>query len=90
MMRDMSENRGLADTGLADHLNRQSSIQRRERRGQFHPAIEQPPSRLRTKNNWRRPGVYLRLLDLRGFADQGAARITNLDDIASDGDLTRN
>ena len=75
MMRQLPEEGCLADPGLAGQFNGQSAIEARKRRRQLHLSSEQAAHRFGVEKNGGRPGMDVRALGSRGFADRRAERI---------------
>ena len=80
MMREVPEERGLADAGLAAGLDRQAGVEGRKSRGQLGSTIEKASNQLRAKENRRGPGTKVRAFGPGSLADDGAARVADLQD----------
>src|SRR5215471_4980091 len=80
MMGEVSEERRLADAGLAADLEQHPGVERREGGRELDLAIEQAANQAGAKQDRRRPGTQVGPLGSHGLAKGGAVRFANLQD----------
>jgi hypothetical protein len=88
MMRQVTKDGRFADARLAAHLERKACVECREGRGQLRSTIQEGANQPRTEKNRRGTRTMMRAFARRGLADHGAARVADLQGIATNGHVT--
>ena len=87
MMRQLIEEGGLPNAGLATDFDGKAGIDRRQRISQFLPAIQKAASQPRPLKDWRGAGTK-RVFGRRRFLEDPAEWLADVKNVATDEDLT--